>query len=315
MTNIKDAVWGFVVGDALGVPYEFSTRNMMKENPAQNMVGYGTYNQPPGTWSDDTSMMLCVLENLISDGDIKSLANLFVQWYKYDYLTPHGELFDIGITTAEALQKVSLGVKPWLSGGNGAMSSGNGSLMRSLPYAFVEDINKSIFQMTKESKITHRNSICSYCCMFYVKMSRMLLDGKDKFEAVKYAGGYLRHGWRITDEEDDYEEERLLFKRLFNPEFSNTKEEEILSTGYALSTLEAAVWCLLNTNNYKDAVLKAINLGGDTDTIAALTGGLAGICYGYDSIPQEWLDQIASPHLINNLLQKIDLHAKYIQKL
>ena len=80
-----------------------------------------------------------------------------------------------------------------------------------------------------------------------------------------------------------------------------------------MSTLEAACWCFLNTDNYKDAVLKAVNLGGDTDTIAALTGGLAGIYYGYDNIPKEWLDQIASPHLINNLFNKIDSNAKYIQ--
>ena len=315
MKNIKDALWGFVVGDALGVPYEFSTRSMMKENPAVDMVGYGTHNQPPGTWSDDTSMLLCVLENIINNGDIHSLADLFLKWYRDDYMTPHGELFDIGITTSAALQKVLIGVKPSLAGGDDENSAGNGSLMRSLPYAFVEDINKSVFNMTRENRITHRNSICSLCCMFYVKMMRSLLEGNDKFQAYKTGGAYLRFGWRITDSDDDHQEEWQWFKKLFNPEFAALPESEIKSTGYVLSTLEASIWCFLNTDNYKDAVLKAVNLGGDTDTIAALTGGLAGMYYGYDNIPKEWLGQIASPHLINNLLDKINPDAKYIQKL
>ncbi len=315
MKNIKDALWGFIVGDALGVPYEFSTRNMMKENPAVDMVGYGTYNQPPGTWSDDTSMLLCVLENIINNGDIQSLSELFVKWYRDDYMTPHGELFDIGITTSRALQKVMVGVKPALAGGADESSSGNGSLMRSLPYAFVDDIKKSIFNMTMENRITHRNSICSYCCMFYVKMMRALLEGKDKFEAVKDGAAYLKYGWRITDSDDDHEAEWEWFKLLFKADFAALPESEIKSTGYVLSTLEASIWCFLNTDNYKDAVLKAVNLGGDTDTIAAITGGLAGLYYGYDNIPSNWCEKIAGQHLINNLLNKINLNEKYIQKL
>lgn len=315
MKNIKDAVWGFVVGDALGVPFEFSTRNMMKENPATDMVGYGTYNQPPGTWSDDTSMMLCVLENIIDDGNIHSLTSLFLKWYKEDYYTPHGELFDVGINTSESLQRAMIGVKPSLCGGDDEFSAGNGSLMRSLPYAFVEDINKSVFNMTRENRITHRNSICSYSCIFYVKMMRALLEGKDKTSAVMQAVDFLRHGWRISDRDDIDSDTIVYFKRLFNSGFISLEESEVKSTGYVINTLEAVVWCFLNTKNYEDAVLKAVNLGGDTDTIAALTGGLAGLYYGYDSIPEKWLNQIAASSLINNLLDKIDINAKYIQKL
>ena len=310
--KIKDAVWGFVVGDALGVPYEFSTRNMMRENPAIDMVGYGTYNQPPGTWSDDTSMMLCVLENIINAGTTKDLANLFLKWYKEDYMTPHGELFDIGITTSIALGNLMRGVKPSKSGLNDEMSAGNGSLMRCLPYAFVEDFPKSIFNMVMDNRITHRNNLCTLCCMYYVKMIRALLDGKDKIEAMNTSSANLRYGWRITDAEDDHVEVRQKFDRLFNKKFPAFPENEIQSTGYVLSTLEASVWCFLNTDNYKDAVLKAINLGGDTDTIAALTGGLAGVYYGYDAIPQNWILQIVNPDLIYNLISKLNLNEKYI---
>ena len=304
--NIKDAVWGFVVGDALGVPYEFSTRNMMKENPAIDMVGFGTYNQPPGTWSDDSSMMLCVLENIINKGTKKDLAQLFLRWYKDDYMTPHGELFDIGITTSTALGNLMRGVKPSHSGLNDEMSAGNGSLMRCLPYAFVEDISKSIFDMTMDNRITHRHHLCTLCCIYYVKMLRALLDGKDKLEAIRIAAGYLHKGWRITDAEDDHIDVKRKFEKLFSPNYQQLQESAIQSSGYVISTLESVVWCFLNTENYKDAVLKAVNLGGDTDTIAALTGGLAGLYYGYDSIPEEWLNKIASPNIINNLIANID---------
>jgi len=312
MKNIKDALWGFVVGDALGVPYEFSTRNMMKENPAIDMVGYGTYNQPPGTWSDDTSMMLCVLENIINKGTTKDLANLFIKWYKEDYMTPHGDLFDIGVTTSTALNNLIKGVKPSQSGLNDELSAGNGSLMRCLPYAFVEDITKSIFNMAVENRITHRHHLCSLCCMYYVKMLRSLMDGKDKQESIKIAAGYLRKGWRLTDSEDDHIEARSKFAKLFSRDFHQLHESEIQSTGYVISTLEAVVWCFLNSDNYKDAVLKAVNLGGDTDTIAALTGGLAGLYYGYNEIPKNWRNKIANPTLINNLLEKSNIKSKFI---
>lgn len=315
MKNIKDAVWGFITGDALGVPYEFSTRSMMKEQPANDMIGFGTYNQPAGTWSDDTSMMLCVLENIINNGSTKDLASLFLRWYKDDYMTPHGELFDIGITTSTALTNLMKGVKPTLSGCNDEFASGNGSLMRCIPYAFNEDISKSVFNMAIENKITHRNSICTLCCMYYVKMMRAILEGSDKHKAVDAGRSYLNFGWRITDSEDDHIEMKKLFERIFSKDFSKLPESEIKSTGYVLSTLESVVWCFLNTDNYKDAVLKAVNLGGDTDTIAALTGGLAGLYYGYDTIPKKWLKKIVSPDLINNLLNKLNPDAKYIQKL
>lgn len=311
--NIKDAVWGFIVGDALGVPYEFSTRNMMKENPAVGMTGYGTYNQPPGTWSDDTSMMLCVLENIINQGTINDLAKLFLQWYKEDYMTPHGELFDIGITTSRALGNLIRGAKPSQSGLNDEMSAGNGSLMRSLPYAFVEDIAKSIFDMALENRITHRHHLCSLSCVYYVKMLRSLLDGKEKHEAIQIAAGYLRKGWRLTDSEDDHFDARQKFAKLFDKNFHEFPESEIQSTGYVISTLEAVVWCFLNTENYKDAVLKAVNLGGDTDTIAALTGGLAGLYYGYKAIPENWISCIANKQLINQLLGRLESSGKYIR--
>ena len=312
--NIKDAIWGFIVGDALGVPYEFSSRSRMIENPAIDMVGYGTYNQVPGTWSDDTSMMLCVLENINNKGNTKNLANLFLKWYNQNYMTARGEVFDIGITTRTALNNIMEGVSLKNSGLSDERSAGNGSLMRCVPYAFAEDISKSIVQMIMGSRITHRHALCHLCCMYYVKMLRAILEGKGKHEAANNAAGYIKFGWRITETEDDQVPLQEQFSKLFNHQFHALPETEIQSTGYVLYTLEASVWCFLNSENYKESVLKAVNLGGDTDTIAALTGALSGLYYGYESIPEDWILRIANKKLIHEVLDKIDLSEKYIKE-
>ncbi len=311
--NIKSAIWGFIVGDALGVPYEFTDRETMKAFPATGMIGYGTHHQPAGTWSDDSSLMLCVLENLIHQGGPRDLADSFVNWYTKGYMTAHGEVFDIGHTTRNAIDNLIAEVKPHLSGGNRVYSAGNGSLMRCLPYAFKEDISKSINSMIIENKITHRSHLCHLCCIFYVWFVKELLDGGDKLSAMKYAIACIKFRWNISDDE---EESTHLgwgnFKKLFAKGFSSLPESEIQSTGYVLSTLEAVIWCFLNTDNYKDAVLKAVNLGGDTDTIAALTGGVAGLYYGYNSIQEEWISAVANPSIIISVLNKIDTNTNNI---
>lgn len=312
--NIKDAVWGFIVGDALGVPYEFYMRNEMIKNPANDMVGYGTYQQAPGTWSDDTSMMLCVIENLNNKGKSKDLAHLFLRWYNESYLTPHGVVFDIGNTTKTALDNLMNGSGLKHSGLSDEHSAGNGTLMRCVPYAFIEDISKSIKQMILDNSITHKNALCNLCCMYYVKMLRALFEGKEKTEATADAASYLRFGWRITGAEDDHVEWKEKFSKLLHPQFSTLPQTEINSSGYVLHTLEASVWCFLTTEDYKESVLKAVNLGGDTDTIAALTGALSGLYYGVDTIPKKWKSRIANKDVIEQILRKIDTSGVFMNE-
>ena len=283
---MQDALWGFIVGDALGVPYEFSERDVMGASPANGMVGYGTYNQPPGTWSDDSSMMLCVLENLAKDGSVCDLADLFLRWYRDGYHTAHGEVFDIGMTTLASMMRLGDGVSPLKSGSSDEWSAGNGSLMRCVPYAFAAEMSESIFNMIVQNRITHPLTICHEACMFYVKMLRSLAEGSTKEQALSTAGAYVRYGWRIVDQDDNKSFNK--FSRLFNPSFSSIHVDEIQSSGYVMHTLEAGIWCFMNSNNYSEAVLNAVNLGGDTDTIGALTGALAATYYGAEQIPIEW---------------------------
>lgn len=304
MSKLRAAIYGFVVGDALGVPYEFASREVMKYSPATGMTGYGTHNQPPGTWSDDTTFMLCVLENLLEDGTPKTLKNKMLKCYKDGYLTPHGQLFDIGVAT-------SLRINGNIHEQDKELNQGNGSLMRSLPYAFREDIRRASFEMHFDNKITHPDALCHLCCIFYVRLARSLLEGLTPNEAMKVAVGYIKFGWRITDIPDNkpyYDS----FSILMSKTFSALSEEAIISSGHVIKTLEAVCWCLLNTTNYKDAVLKAVNLGGDTDTIAALTGGLAGILYGIEGIPVDWLDTLNNKTLIENILERTKQYDLYI---
>ena len=131
------AIMGLCVGDALGVPVEFSSREQLKRNPVVDMRAYGTYNQPAGTWSDDTSMTLCTLDSLSNGLDYKDIMEKFLSWYKDGEYTPHGEAFDIGMATSKALNKYASGEKPLESGGRGERDNGNGSLMRILPVLFL----------------------------------------------------------------------------------------------------------------------------------------------------------------------------------
>lgn len=296
------AIWGFIVGDALGVPYEFSDRNTMIKNPAVEMIGYGSHDQPAGSWSDDTSMMLCVLENMKNGGSLKNLAKLFIDWYYTGYHTANGEAFDIGNTTLAALIRLKEGVSPSQAGSSDEWSAGNGSLMRCVPYAFAQDINKSIFDMIMQNRLTHRLSICNESCIFYVKMIRALAEGNSKEKAVKIAGAFLRYGWRISDDEEVNPSVEK-FSRVFNPNFSLIPIDEIQSDGYVIHTLEAAVWCFMNTNCYQEAVLRAVNLGGDTDTIAALTGALSATFYGAEEIPENWKDTIKKKDKLEDFIK------------
>lgn len=299
-SKLRGAVWGFIIGDSLGLPYEFIEREHLSLHPITKMAGYGTHNQPIGTWSDDSSMMLCVMENIINKGSVNDLAMLFKQWFLNGYNTPFGEVFDIGITTLQSILKMIDKKKLIDSNVNCEYSAGNGSLMRSLPYAFLPDFSKASFKLISESRITHRLNICNQCNLFYVKMVRSIYEGSSKEKAFNDARAYMNYGKRIVDVIDKDTENKMA--RIMDSNFPTLDVSEIYSTGYVINTLESCVWCFINSLSYKEAVLKAVNLGGDTDTIAALTGGLAGCYYGIDKLPKKWINSVQAKSKINSLL-------------
>lgn len=311
--NVLDGIMGLCVADALGVPVEFNSRERRKADPVSEMRAYGTHNQSPGTWSDDTSMTLCLLDSLASGLNYQDIMTKFKAWLMEGAYTPHGEVFDVGIATRQAIRRYMSGTEPLKCGGVEERDNGNGSLMRILPLLFyIQSLYGTEFQETDEafnlihevSALTHAHKRSQIACGIYLSVASMLIGNMDLNIAVDLgiykAIEYYKH-------KPEFMTELKMFSRLSKKGFRDLSEREIRSSGYVIDTLEAAIWCLLNTKNYKDCVLKAVNLGEDTDTVAAVAGGLAGLYYGYEYIPNEWITQIVRRDYIEGLSNKLYL--------
>ncbi len=301
---LKDILYGVAVGDALGVPVEFKSRYFLKQNPVNTMQGFGTHDVKAGVWSDDSSLTFCLAESINEGLDLQQLANKFIAWKNENYWTAEGEVFDIGIGTSIAIDRLASGINPELAGGVEEFDNGNGSLMRILPLVLYHK-DKPIaerFQITKQiSSLTHRHIRSVIGCLYYLEFAKQIIEGKEKFEI------YENLKTEVTDFLKSLNinpSEIVFYNRLLNDNIYELGEDEIKSTGYVVHTLEASIWCLLTTDNYVDAVLKAVNLGEDTDTTGAVTGGLAGMLYGFKTIPQFWIDVLAKKDDINKLIHQ-----------
>jgi len=179
MENIvKSAIFGVCVGDALGVPVEFRSREQLKRSPVTNMRAFGTHRQPAGTWSDDSSLMLCLADSLCNEYNLEDIALKFLQWYNAEIWTPHGRVFDIGIATSQAIRRISKGVSPTLCGGTSEFDNGNGSLMRILPILFyIKDfpIEKRFDTIKDVSSITHGHIRSALACFIYLELALEIL--------------------------------------------------------------------------------------------------------------------------------------------
>ena len=260
MRTLRDYVYGQAVADALGVPFEFKRRGSFR---CTDMVGYGTHFQPAGTWSDDTSMALCVCDSYRELGriDPEDVRARFVSWWRNGAYTVDG-LFDIGITTTRALEQGR--------GLSGERDNGNGSLMRTVPLAFTNATDEEIAAV---SAVTHAHRVSTQACVELVRIARNLVAGRPVAQA---ANAYAA----LVDK----------------------PESAIRSGGFVRDTLEAALWCLLTTSSYRECALAAVNLGEDTDTTAAVVGALAGIVYGVEGIPAPWLEKLRGKDVIESCL-------------
>lgn len=301
MNHLQTILLATATADALGVPVEFKPRTYLKENPVTDMLEYGTHHQPKGTWSDDTSLMLCLAESMVEGLDLQKLANKFIAWKNDNLWTPHGWVFDIGIGTRIAIERLENGTPPELAGGFDEMDNGNGSLMRILPLVLhiqELDINQRFEWTKKISSLTHAHIRSVMACFYYLEFAKKILERKEKFQT------YSELQNEITTFFENFKinpSEIQKFSRLLFEDISKIKEDNIKSSGYVIDTLEASIWCVLTTNSYTEAVLKAVNLGHDTDTTATVTGGLAGLMYGIESIPEEWLKVVVRKEDIINL--------------
>lgn len=303
-----DGMMGLVVGDALGVPVQFLSRDEIKnraEGPVAGMESGGVYNMPEGTWSDDSSMALATLASIIDrkEIDLVDIMARFVNWELEGEYTPYGEAFDQGNTCIRAIYRFVKHPDIKTCGLTGEYANGNGALMRILPVCLYYYDRSGETAVTSEedaiegihviSGLTHNHIRSKMCCGIYYFMCRSIIDGAGKEQEVNLAALLqegIDNGLKYYGRDISNLPEMAYLGRLFHlSEFKDVPEAQIRSTGYVIDSIEAAVWCLITTDSYKDCMLKAVNLGDDTDTVAAIAGGLAGLYYGYDEIPKDWL--------------------------
>lgn len=299
---MKSVMIGHAVGDALGVPVEFASREELENAPVTDMEGYGTYPMPAGAWSDDTSMALAALDSLAKGrADWDEIMQNFGRWLSEDAYTPTGECFDAGRTCVSAILNYFKNKMPYNKcGESDEHSNGNGSLMRIHPfvlYAYVKELPFAewIDLIKSASSLTHAHERSVLGCLIYAFILLHLCN--------EQSIGSLKLGLRRAECHLREYKEISHYQRIFEPDFDKLPTDEIKSSGYVVDTLEAALWCLLTTDNYKDCVLKAVNLGDDTDTVAAVAGGLAGALYGYDAIPEEWRNTLIKREYIEEMCE------------
>ncbi|MBP9760387.1 MAG: ADP-ribosylglycohydrolase family protein [Candidatus Pacebacteria bacterium] len=314
MNPVRNSIIGLAIGDILGVPVEGVARVMLDKDPVIGPRGYGTHDQPQGTWSDDTSLTLCLADSLIHGYNLEDMAKTFLLWKIKGGWTADGTVFDIGVQTSHALKDL-LRI---LENGDteslellyleaGEQTNGNGSLMRILPLYFLlqhDHLEGRFETIWHTSALTHPHVRSALACLMYL----IMLDELTLADSPHNA--YLRTAKRMREFLDtEHPEERVHFARLIDRDISTLSRNEIRSSGYVVDTLEATFWCITTTTSYAEAVLVAVNLGDDTDTTASVTGGLAGFYYGIDTVPIVWYETVARIEDIEILCDQ--LHKTY----
>ena len=313
MRNIwKDGVFGVVTGDALGCPVQFKDREEIAKNPVTGMCGHGTFNLPAGSWTDDSSLTLALLDSICETGslDLKQIMENFVAWLEEGKYTPYDYAYDIGTGTMRAIENYKLMKDPYLCGGRSEANNGNGSLMRILPaclYCCVKEREDEVSACLVDAvgSLTHAHLRANIACVLYFFMIREILKGTGSLAERLQAG--LDKGFGYYDRDPENAEELKYYGRLRDlGTFARTPADAIRSSGYVVDSLEAAVWSLVTTASFEEALLKAVNLGRDTDTVGAIAGGLAGLYYGYEAIPAEWAAKLKRKEWIEELCEKAE---------
>jgi len=274
--------FGLAIGDAVGMQVEFMDRDTFP--PVTDMKGGGPFKLNKGYYTDDTIMALCLAESLIQKNGFDPIdqMNRYVNWMNCGYKSPTGKCFDIGTTTACALDSYEYTKNPY-SGNTSNYSSGNGAIMRMAPIPmYFKKIEDVWYYAVKMSSTTHASPFCLTCAELFAGVIKLALLGHDKNYILKEIYSYINGDDVLQGIATNVLKEGFITKTV----------DQIKGSGFVIASLEAALWCFFNTDNYRDAVLAAVNLGDDTDTTAAIVGQLAGAYYGYEGIPEKWLKDI-----------------------
>ena len=264
--RFKGMFWGLVVGDCLGSPIQFMPKDGHPH--ITEMVRCDTFNTPPGYWTDDSSMAFCIAESAVRLGryDLADIANNFVRWRYEGFWSSLPHAFDVGSATTAAVNNI----RRHGSLKNGSeKSQGNGSIMRFAPSWILNYGNSDRTILYEISDLTHDSSAVRKTIDLMADICDVHVQGKRTETASIYQ-----------------------------------TREEVGNSGWAVSTLQAALWAFQTTDSFEDGMIAAVNLGGDADSIGAVYGQIAGLYYGYGAIPERWLAAVKDWEKVNALIEQ-----------
>jgi ADP-ribosyl-[dinitrogen reductase] hydrolase len=290
--KLQGCLLGLACGDAVGASVEFLPRGRFK--PLTDMLGGGKFQLKAGMWTDDTSMSLCLAESLIicKGFDADDQMQRYLRWIDEGYYSSKDYAVGLGKTIINSLFRYRKTGNPY-SGRTESRYSGNGSLMRLAPIAiyYQNNLLEACKYASLSSQTTHASAECIQACQYFCHILLNAFIAENKYQVFESRTNL----------------DLACLTSIVSCDFMKKSVDEIKGSGFVLESLEAALWAFWHTNNFKDAVLAAANLGDDADTTAAICGQLAGAYYGIDHIPVEWLRKLHRKNDIQNLVIKLTL--------
>lgn len=304
MSQIENSLIGFIIGDALGIPLEFEPRENLIKNPVLEMTSYGTHNVKAGSWSSNTSLTLATMESIVKKKgiDYHDLMKNYLSYYKNHKYLSCERSFGLSRSLKNSLKEYQKNKKLFNYINN--QNTENSSLKRCLPIAFYtfykKYTNDQIYLLIKDfSSLTHPNETVILGCYIYTKYIHFLLEDITKKEA------YLK--LKKLDLHYFSKETINLYHNIITNNISDTNLKDISTSDYIVDTMETSLWIILNTDTFSQALVGAINLGGDTASIGAITGSIAGLIYNEDEIPNRWKEKLLKVNYIEKIIEDYDI--------
>ncbi|WP_218147412.1 ADP-ribosylglycohydrolase family protein [Duganella sp. CF517] len=306
----RGALLGLMLGDALGMPLEFSKRDTKH---VSDLEKGGPFNLERGYWTDDSSLAFCTAYSLSKcvGFDARHMMECYSLWYRYGAFSSTEECFDIGNATRQAIENYLRTGEPY-SGSAHPKTAGNGSLMRlaPIPIFYSDDFQRTVHFAAESSKLTHKAVEAVDACRYFAALLYGALNGESK--------GKILDG--LYAPAPDYWDQHPLtpsVKKIALGSYKNKSRDQISSSGYVIDTLEAALWAFYRNDDFRSGALEAVNLANDSDTVGAVYGQLAGAFYGEMELPFDWIRKLyklqAAYHFPQDLLQAKTENARHVE--
>ena len=297
--KMYDGIYGFAIGDCLGVPIKNTNRSKLRLSPVDDMFGYGYYGVPSGTWSENTSLLLAIIDSIVENNDINYDDIIFKMYnfFEYNNFKNSIDIFKLSDANRNAIINYRSGLS-FLECGN-SVSTDSSCLSRIVPIIYYLNSKDYTFEeevgiINDVCSISHMNERCKLGCMIFSDYTKQILNGVDKFEALNFI--------RNREYNRYYSDYCInLYNIILNDDFSNLEMYKIKSDDDIVNTLESSFWSFLNGKDYEDCLVKAINLENNTNTIGAITGLWCGISFGNQCIPKKWYNKLKGKDILNNM--------------